>query len=165
MPSRRGSCAVTPVPVDGPEASRMLWSYFYELSSRYNGRPSTPEVVESAMAEEPSDDLTAPHGLFLLARLDERPAGCAGLRRLNPVIAEVTRLFVHPEFRNRGFGGRLLSALEDHARELGATALRLDTRHDLVEARNLYVKQGFVEIPAYSHGPYAEHWFEKKLAN
>ncbi len=41
--------------------------------------------------------------------------------------------------------------------------IRADTRHDLVEARGLYTKHGFVEIPAYSRGPYADHWFEKRL--
>ncbi|HEV7899165.1 MAG TPA: hypothetical protein VGP31_15120 [Planosporangium sp.] len=40
----------------------------------------------------------------------------------------------------------------------------LETRHDLVEARNLYAKHGYVEIPPYFDDPYAEHWFEKRLA-
>jgi ribosomal protein S18 acetylase RimI-like enzyme len=57
----------------------------------------------------------------------------------------------------------LLTAVEQHARAAGAQAIRLDTRADLVEARALYARHGYVEIPAYSHGPYAEHWFEKRL--
>ena len=44
----------------------------------------------------------------------------------------------------------------------GRDRIRLDTRADLVEARALYARHGYVEIPAYSHGPYAEHWFEKR---
>jgi hypothetical protein len=34
---------------------------------------------------------------------------------------------------------------------------------DLVEARALYSAHGYAEIPAYSHGPFAEHWYEKHL--
>ena len=34
---------------------------------------------------------------------------------------------------------------------------------DLVEARRLYARQGYSEIPAYNSGPYAEHWFEKRV--
>jgi hypothetical protein len=34
---------------------------------------------------------------------------------------------------------------------------------DLVEARGLYAKHGYTEIPAYNSGEYADHWFEKKL--
>jgi hypothetical protein len=41
---------------------------------------------------------------------------------------------------------------------------RLDTRHDLVEARRLYATHGYVEIPPYSDNPYADHWFDKRLA-
>lgn len=41
--------------------------------------------------------------------------------------------------------------------------LRLDTRSDLVEARALYVRHGFAEIPAYNDNPYAQHWYEKPL--
>ncbi len=72
-------------------------------------------------------------------------------------------MYVRPELRGRGGGGRLLAACEQHGRSLGAAALRLDTRGDLVEARNLYAKHGFAEIPAYNDGRYAEHWFEKRL--
>jgi hypothetical protein len=42
--------------------------------------------------------------------------------------------------------------------------LRLDTRGDLVEARRLYARHGYLEIPAFSEGPYAEHWLGKTLS-
>lgn len=155
---------VAAVSVDDHDAARLLWRYFHELSSRYNGRPSLPSDVEAALAEEPSDDLTPPTGLFLMARYRGQPAGCVGLRVLAPQTVEVTRMFIHPDFRNLGLGGRMLSVLETHARELGATTMRLATRDDLIEARNLYAKHGYAETPAYSdEDPYVDHWFEKRL--
>jgi hypothetical protein len=42
--------------------------------------------------------------------------------------------------------------------------LRLDTRSDLTEARRLYARHGYREVPAFSQGPYADHWFEKTLS-
>ncbi len=48
-------------------------------------------------------------------------------------------------------------------REHGVATLRLNTRADLVEARRLYARMGFVEISAYNDGPYAEHWLAKAL--
>lgn len=48
--------------------------------------------------------------------------------------------------------------------DMGLTTARLDTRKDLVEARRLYARNGYVEIPAYNSSPYADHWFEKRLA-
>ncbi|MEK8105288.1 GNAT family N-acetyltransferase [Micromonospora sp. M12] len=47
----------------------------------------------------------------------------------------------------------MLAALEQRARAAGADRIRLDTRDDLVEARALYARHGYVEIPAYSRGP------------
>ncbi|WP_305070623.1 GNAT family N-acetyltransferase [Micromonospora tarensis] len=91
-------------------------------------------------------------------------AGCAGLR-WRPDFAELTRVFVRPAHRGVGGGAALLAAVEQAARAAGAYRIRLDTRHDLVEARALYARHGYVEIPAYSRGPYAEHWFEKQLTS
>ncbi|WP_031090129.1 GNAT family N-acetyltransferase [Streptomyces sp. NRRL WC-3549] len=67
------------------------------------------------------------------------------------------------QFRSTGGGGLLLAAVEREARALGVTRIRLDTRHDLVEARALYARHGYAEVPAFNQGPYAEHWFAKEL--
>ncbi|GAA1221136.1 hypothetical protein GCM10009665_09110 [Kitasatospora nipponensis] len=64
-----------------------------------------------------------------------------------------------------GWGGAagLLAAVEAPAGGLGLTVLRLDTRGDLVEARALYARHGYREIPRYNDSRYADHWFEKSL--
>ena len=68
-----------------------------------------------------------------------------------------------PAARRRGLGASLVTEVERLAREHGARTLRLDTRADLVEARRLYSRLGFGEVPAFNRGPYAEHWFAKTL--
>ncbi|MBM0231053.1 GNAT family N-acetyltransferase [Micromonospora sp. STR1_7] len=133
-----------------------------EMVVRYHHRPALPGEVDAALVEMPSDDLTYPTGLLLLAHHGAEPAGCAGLR-WQPGWAELTRVYVRPPHRGAGGGAALLAAAEDRARAVGADRIRLDTRDDLVEARALYARHGYVEIPAYSRGPYAEHWFEKRL--
>ena len=50
-------------------------------------------------------------------------------------------------------------------RRHGVTTLRLDTRRDLTEARRLYARHGYREVPPFSHGPYADHWVEKTVGN
>jgi GNAT superfamily N-acetyltransferase len=57
----------------------------------------------------------------------------------------------------------LIAAIEDEARKAGATRMRLDTRKDLVEARALYPRHGYVETADYNASPFADHWFEKPL--
>ena len=57
----------------------------------------------------------------------------------------------------------LLAELERAAVDAGLTTARLDTRKDLVEARRLYARHGYVEVPAFNDSPYADHWFGKSL--
>jgi GNAT superfamily N-acetyltransferase len=156
---------IAPAAVDSAEAAAVLRAYTTEMADRYYGRPATAAEVDAALAEDPSDDLVPPHGVFLLARSGGRVAGCVGVRRLDAATAEVKRLFVHPGARGAGGGARLLAGAEAAARGLGARAVRLDTRHDLVEARALYAREGYAEIAPYNAGPYAEHWFEKRLTD
>ena len=146
-----------------PDAQRMLWVYFDELVARYQGRPATEEEIRESLLEDPSDDLEAPTGLFLLGRLGSNPVGCIGLRFLTDRVGQVTRMFVMVSERRQGFGWRLLDELETVARNRGITRLELDTRDDLLEARRLYARHGFEEVPAFNAGKYAEHWFVKNL--
>ncbi|MDO3685781.1 GNAT family N-acetyltransferase [Micromonospora sp. C28ISP2-4] len=146
-----------------PAATLMLREYMAEMVRRWYGRPEQPGEVDAALAEDPSDDLVPPTGLLVLARHDGRLAGCAGLR-WQPGWAELTRVYVRPEHRGAGGGAALIGAIEAYATGSGARRIRLDTRSDLVEARALYARHGYREIPAFNNGPYAQHWFEKALA-
>ncbi len=149
-------------PPDAPDAAALLHEYMAEMVRRWHGRPERPEEVTGALAEMPSDDLAPPTGLLLLARHGGLLAGCAGLRwRCD--WAELTRVYVRPAHRRAGGGGALLAAVEAQARAAGADRIRLDTRADLVEARALYARHGYLEIHAFNDGPYAQHWFEKVL--
>ena len=141
------------MPPASAAARQVMRAYFAEVASRYYGRPATDEEVAAAMREEPSDDLTPPGGLLLVAVQDGAVLGCAGLRLLPGGIGEVTRVFVMPAARRRGLGSRLLDELETRARDHQVTTLRLDTRRDLVEARRLYPRHGYRETTPFSHGP------------
>jgi GNAT superfamily N-acetyltransferase len=155
---------ITAVPVGHADAVAVLRRYFDDVASRYYGRRATEEEIDRALAEDPSDDLVPPTGLFLLAR-NSTVTGCVGVRVVDARTTELTRMFVTPAARGQGGGSRLLHAAEETARALGAEVMRLDTRHDLVEARGLYAKHGYREIAPYAERRYADHWFEKRLAS
>ena len=53
--------------------------------------------------------------------------------------------------------------IEDRARGMGCTQLRLDTRSDLIESQRLYTSLGYREAPAHSGGPYSDRWYQKPL--
>ncbi|MER7755905.1 GNAT family N-acetyltransferase [Kitasatospora sp. NPDC097643] len=158
---------VTAEDVTTIEALALLRDYYYDVANRYYrlhlGREGTREELESGLADSPSDDLVPPQGLFLVGRYEGAARSCAGLRRLDATTVELTRVFVRPELRGTGGGVRLLAAVDEAARALGAERIVLDTRLDLVEARALYTRHGYREIPAYSTGPYAQIWYGKEL--
>jgi len=41
--------------------------------------------------------------------------------------------------------------------------MRLDVRSDLIEARAMYARLGYREVPRFNDHPYVGHWFEKRL--
>ena len=160
--------------VRDPACEELLRAYYVEVSDRYHrlheGRDSTPEEIETGYPQMRSDDLAPPTGEFLVARRSDDPTvlgGCVGVRRLRDAsgarVAELRRLYVRPDLRGAGLGTSLLLCAEEVARVWGVGAMRLDTRLDLVEARSLYLAQGWVEVPAFSHEPYAEAWYAKRL--
>ncbi|MFJ8739806.1 GNAT family N-acetyltransferase [Embleya sp. NPDC127516] len=158
---------IAPAAVGSPEALALLRAYFVEVSDRYyrlhEGRDSTPIEIEEGLADAPSDHLAPPRGLFLIGRYGGEPAACAGLLLRDARTAELTRVFVRPDLRGTGGGRRLMAAVDDAARALGVARIVLDTRLDLVEARTLYTRSGYAEVPAHNSGRYAEIWYAKDL--
>jgi len=153
------SLAIGPAAPASAAARELLRAYFDDVASRYLGRAATACEVDAAMRDDPSDDLA----VLLGAWRDGVALGCSGLRLLGRGTGEVTRVFVRPQARRQGIGSALLRELEAAALARGVTTLRLDTRHDLVEARSLYAAHGYREVPAFNDAPYAEHWFAKAV--
>lgn len=85
----------------------------------------------------------------IIAYVDEFPVGCASLKRYNEGCAEVKRVFIKPEYRNRGISKKLMMRLEDLARKAGYQYLILESGEPLVAAMALYRKIGFEVIPNY----------------
>ncbi|ATY16087.1 N-acetyltransferase [Amycolatopsis sp. AA4] len=147
-----------------PEAAAILREYLDEVASRYYGRPATRAEVDEALADEPSDDLVPPTGAFLMAYRDGKPAGCVGVRMVEPGLSALTKVYIRPEHRGHGGGKLIVTAAEEAAKRLGSSRMRLDTRDDLVEARALYASMGYTEVEAFNDDQYAEHWFSKNLS-
>lgn len=96
----------------------------------------------------------APHGRLLLAKVNDDIAGCVAVRPLDDGICEMKRLWVEPAFLGRGIGRRLAESIVDSGRELGYTAMRLDTiPKRLKAAGHIYETLGFEEIPDYYRNP------------
>lgn len=146
------------------DATSLRRDYYDEVASRYWRRPATTEEIDQGLAGDGAELLTPPTGQFVVGRFDGQAAACGGLLMLDSERAELTRVYLRPAFRGTKGAGLLLELLESEARRLGASRMVLNTRLDLVEARSLYVRHGYREIPAYCTGPYMEVWYGKDLA-
>jgi ribosomal protein S18 acetylase RimI-like enzyme len=152
--------AVDPASALALEALRAYWA---DILGRYWQRPATPAEVALVLEEEPSDDLILPHGHLVVAVARRQAVGCGGLRLGGGDAAELTRIHVAPALRRHGLGTRIVTHLEQQAIAHGKSRLRLDVRSDLVEARDMYVRLGYREVPRFNDHRYVAHWFEKPL--
>lgn len=78
---------------------------------------------------------------FRVAELDGKVVGCGALHVLWADLGEIRTLAVHPEYRGRRIGERLLLELIDTARVLGLSRLFALTFHT-----DFFARHGFVEI-------------------
>ncbi|MFF2776437.1 GNAT family N-acetyltransferase [Streptomyces sp. NPDC058052] len=153
----------SPERVDTPDAVSLRRDYYGDVAGRYFRRVLTEDEYDEEMLNEGLGLLAPPAGEFLVGRYGGEPAACGGIILLDGERAELTRVFIRPAFRGRGGADLLMDGLERAARALGARRTVLNTRLDLVEARALYVRHGYGEIPAYCSGPYMEIWYGKEL--
>jgi putative acetyltransferase len=84
-----------------------------------------------------------------VARLDGDAVGMAALVEAGDGSAELKRLFVDDRARGTGVAGRLLDALEEHARDAGVRVIQLETGTLSLPAIALYEKRGYGHIPAF----------------
>ena len=97
----------------------------------------------------------SPDGRLYLATVDDAPAGCIAMRKLEDGICEMKRLFLKAEARGLGLGKMLVKKLIGDAREIGYSKMRLDTHPPKMgKAVSIYESLGFRPIPAYYNNPH-----------
>jgi GNAT superfamily N-acetyltransferase len=82
-------------------------------------------------------------GEFLVGVVDDEVVAMGGIRPITASCAEIRRMRVHPDYQGRGYGKRMLTALESRAVDLGFGELTLYTNSKLIAARELYSRQGY----------------------
>ena len=75
--------------------------------------------------------------------------GCGAFKKFDEHTAEIKRMFVHPNHRNKGIAKFVLNELELWANDLGFTSFILETSPKLTSAIAMYEKTGYQLIPNY----------------
>lgn len=124
------------------------------------GRPLPPDVRERLVPGLRGH----PTSMVLLARAEGRPVGIAVCFRgmstfhARPLI-NIHDLAVLPDWRGRGAGRALLSAVEERARATGCCRVTLEVQDDNPRARRLYESIGFTSSVVGASRP---TWFMAK---
>jgi DNA-binding MarR family transcriptional regulator len=155
---RAATCEIEPVGAGSGEALAAVDRYAAELAVRFPDGFEPGDLAAEAPAMDP------PEGRFLVARVDGVLAACGGVRRLSSTRAEIKRMWVDDAWRGCGLGGRMLTALEQAAYDLGYREVHLDTNATLTEAIAMYERAGYRRIERYNDNPYAQAWFAKRLS-
>ena len=134
------------VSADHPAAAPLLAGLRQEYFTLY-GAAVEPELDRYAAME-----FLPPQGAFLIIEADGVTLAGGALRKLADGIGEIKRMWTTPAERGRGYGRRVLAALEDAAKHRGYHALRLETGSPQPAAIALYRSAGYREIAPY--GPH-----------
>ena len=133
-----------------------------ELAVRYGDIDASENDLAAAMFEPPQ-------GAFVVARRGGAagpPAGGVGVRTLRPGVGQIRRLWVEPAARGLGIARALMAAVEDAARDLDLTDLRLGTGDRQPEAVALYASAGWERVfVGHDARPVPDRhiWFAKHL--
>jgi putative acetyltransferase len=102
--------------------------------------------------------------ILIIDALTGGEVGCAGIRKSEEKVAELKRMFIRPEHRNKGLGNELMRKAIELATDLGYDKIRLDTLDTMKSAIALYEKFGFKQTGAYTYNPHDNvRFYELKI--
>lgn len=96
-----------------------------------------------------------PTGCLVLARLDSEPAGCVAYYAHDAATVEVKRMFVLPQARGHGIGGRMMELLLAQARSAGFRRAILSSHRSMHAAHATYRRAGFRDVAPSAEFPSA----------
>jgi GNAT superfamily N-acetyltransferase len=157
-PDGRPGVRFTVEPYESPDSQRLVAELMADLDARYAAdgpaEGDNPEMVGRYAVR--GDQVTPPHGVFVVARIAGEPVGCGAARALldGPAgVVEIKRMYIVPEARRRGLSRQLLARLESEAGALGYRRVQLETGLRQPEAIALYESAGYHRIASF--GQYA----------
>jgi GNAT superfamily N-acetyltransferase len=146
------SVSVSIVPATTPAQVEQARALFLEYAQSL-GFSLCFQGFDQELAELPGK-YAPPDGRLLLAYAGDQAIGCVALRKLEPAICEMKRLYVRPTARGSGAGRALAARILGEARAIGYARMRLDTvTGKMDKAIDLYRQLGFHEIEPYGVHP------------
>lgn len=132
------------------EASDLDDSRTLDLMSRSNRELADVSTEPNeTQVDLTTDEVTGDCSHMVRVRQDGELVGCGAIRRIEPGVGEIERMFVEPAARRSKIGAAIVDQLELAAARSGITELRLQTGPHQVEANGLYPMLGYERCDAW----------------
>jgi putative acetyltransferase len=125
----------------GDEAS------FLRLNQEWIVRYFVLEEKDRAVLGDPVKYILKPGGEIILAVIGGEAVGCCAIVPEGHGVYEVAKMAVTERLQGQGIGRKILQAVIETAKEMGASRLYLETNSKLPSATHLYEKLGFRHVP------------------
>ena len=161
----QGALTIRPVNAADDEAiASVIRSVMTEFGMSGEGYSSNDAELDH-MAEA----YAGPRAAYFVLTDGARIVGGGGIAQLEggaPDVCELKKMYFLPEARGAGMGRAMLTLCLDAARERGFTRCYLETLSTMHDARRLYERAGFTQIPAPigATGHFScDAWYEQAL--
>lgn len=124
--------------INSKEANDLIEELSFEL---------TKITGNSGKSSFENSDLYNPRSIFVIARENGNTVGCGAFREISNEIAEIKRMYARK--KSCGIGNKILSYLEEQAKEFGYNKIILETRKCNEKAVNFYLENGYKIISNY----------------
>jgi GNAT superfamily N-acetyltransferase len=110
------------------------------------------ETKDIASLKNPKKSILDKGGEIFVALYKNEPVGVGALMKMNDDYYnyEMVKMAVDEKFQGKGIGFALGQAILNHAKELNAKHIFIETNTLLTSAIALYKKLGFKEVTGYS---------------
>jgi putative acetyltransferase len=105
------------------------------------------EPKEAKVLCDPKRYILDEGGKIFFATVGDQCVACCALKRMSGDEFEVAKMAVTPAYQGGGIGRKVLLAVIEAGRAMGARRLYLETNHTLTPAIRLYESVGFKHIP------------------
>jgi putative acetyltransferase len=120
---------------------------FRTLNEEWITRYFRIEPPEAKVLADPKRFILDDAGRIFFATVGNQCVGCCALKRMSSDEFEVAKMAVTPGYQGAGIGRKVLRAVIEAGRAMGARRLYLETNHTLTPAIRLYESVGFKHIP------------------
>ena len=129
---------------ENPDVNQLLLKHFVELKAA--SPEGSAHVLDIQGLKEKSIR-------FWSLWEKEKLIGCGALKFLKKDHGEFKSIRIHDEFRNKGFGIKIINHLIDEAKKLGIKRISIETRAGkfFEPARRLFKKCNFIPCKPFAH--------------